>query len=174
MPRKPHVRTLMGSPHFKGSKALHKAVRQYFSHIFWSLWKKCSSKKFVLVVSEMLTLFVNILTPDDKYSLSKRECLMKPIQMLLTQSQKIFFCISEIYIKFGILWKKRQASKVICFWNYRRRKAGLLKCQKSPVSKLLRTGNVVKGRKHCINLHGIIFVIFLYHSEKESARKSLF
>ena len=32
--------------------------------------KKISSKNSVLVVSEMLRLFVNILTPDDKYSLS--------------------------------------------------------------------------------------------------------
>ena len=29
-----------------------------------------SSKKFVLVVSELLRLFVNILTPNEKYSLS--------------------------------------------------------------------------------------------------------
>ena len=29
-----------------------------------------SLKNFVLVVSETLTLFVNILTPDDKYTLS--------------------------------------------------------------------------------------------------------
>ena len=29
-----------------------------------------SSKKFVLEVYEILRLFVNILTPDDKYSLS--------------------------------------------------------------------------------------------------------
>ena len=32
--------------------------------------KKISSKNFVLVVSEVLRLFVNILTPDEKYSLA--------------------------------------------------------------------------------------------------------
>ena len=38
--------------------------------ILWSPSKKISSKMSVLVVSEILRLLVNILTPDDKYSLS--------------------------------------------------------------------------------------------------------
>ena len=70
MPKKPRVRTLMDSQHVKGSETLHESARQYFCHIFWSLWKKISSKNSVLVVSEILRLFVNILTPDEKYSLS--------------------------------------------------------------------------------------------------------
>ena len=73
MPKKPRVRTLMDSQHvkgFKGSESLLKSARQYFCHIFWSLWKKISSKNSFLEVSEILRLFVNILTPDDKYSLS--------------------------------------------------------------------------------------------------------
>ena len=70
MPKKPSVRTAMGSQQVKVSEGLLKSARQYFCHIFWSLWKKISSKNSVLVVSEILRLFVNILTPDDKYSLS--------------------------------------------------------------------------------------------------------
>ena len=64
------VATLMDSQRVKGSERLLKYLRQYFCHIFWSLWKKISSRNSVLVVSEILGLFVNILTPDDKYSLS--------------------------------------------------------------------------------------------------------
>ena len=64
------VRKLMGSQKVKGTKTLLKSARQYFCHIFWSLWKKISSKNSFLEVSEILRLFVNILTPDDKYSLS--------------------------------------------------------------------------------------------------------
>ena len=41
-----------------------------FVIFFITLKKKISSKYSVLVVSEILRLFVNILTPDDKYSLS--------------------------------------------------------------------------------------------------------
>ena len=70
MPKKPRVGTLMKDQHVKESERLLKSARQYFCHIFWSLWKIINSKIYVLVVSEILELFVNILTPDGKYSLS--------------------------------------------------------------------------------------------------------
>ena len=70
MPKKPCIRPLMDSQHVKARKTLHKSSLQYFSYIFWSLWKGICSKHFVLVVSEILRLFANILTHDDKYSLS--------------------------------------------------------------------------------------------------------
>ena len=70
MAKNPGVRTLMDSQHVKRSKTLLKSAQQYFCHIFWSLCKKISRKKSVLVVCEILTLFVNMLTPDDKYTLS--------------------------------------------------------------------------------------------------------
>ena len=62
MPKNTRVRTLMGSQHVKSSKTLLKSRRQDFSHIVWSLWKKISSKNFVLVVSQILTI-------EEKYSL---------------------------------------------------------------------------------------------------------
>ena len=70
MPNNFHVRKRVDSQDVKASERLLKSARQYFCHIFWSLWKKISSKNSVLVVSEILRLFVNILTPDEKYSLS--------------------------------------------------------------------------------------------------------
>ena len=60
----------MDSQHVKGTETLLKSARQYFSYIFWSLSKKISPKNCFLEVSEILRLFVNILTPDDKYILS--------------------------------------------------------------------------------------------------------
>ena len=68
MPKKPRVRTLMDRQHVKGSEALLKSARLYLYHIFWSFWKKIGLKMFVLVVYEILRLFVNILTPHEKYS----------------------------------------------------------------------------------------------------------
>ena len=70
MPEKARIRTLMDSQHVKVSERLLKSARQYFCHIFWSLLKKIRSKNSFLVVSEILRLFVNILTPNDKHSLS--------------------------------------------------------------------------------------------------------
>ena len=75
MQKKPSVRTLMESQDVKESEILLKSARKYFCHIFYSLLKEISSKNSVLVVSEMLRLFVNILTPDDKYCLSVKACV---------------------------------------------------------------------------------------------------
>ena len=70
MAKKPRVRTFTEGQHVKGSERLPKSARQFFCHIFWTVWKKISSKISVLVLSEILTLFVNILTPGEKYCLS--------------------------------------------------------------------------------------------------------
>ena len=72
MPKKRSVRTLIRSQDVKRTKTLLKSERQYFCNIFLSLWEKRSSKNFVFVVSEILRLFVNILTPDENYSLSAK------------------------------------------------------------------------------------------------------
>ena len=66
--KKTRVKTLMDSQHFKGSETLLKSARHHFCDIFSSFWKKPSSKNSFLEVSEILRLFVNILTPTDKSS----------------------------------------------------------------------------------------------------------
>ena len=70
MPEKPRVRMFMDGQHIKGTERLLKSAWQDFSQILSSLWKHINSKNSVLVVSEILRLFVNILTHDEKYSLS--------------------------------------------------------------------------------------------------------
>ena len=45
----------------------------------------------------MLRLFVNKLTPDDKYSLLNRDKVKQPIQILLSEKQKSF---SEFFSSF--------------------------------------------------------------------------
>ena len=70
MPKIPNVRALMDSQHVKLYERLLKFERQYVCTIFWSFLDEITSENSVLVVSEILRLFVNILTPDDKYSLS--------------------------------------------------------------------------------------------------------
>ena len=44
----------------------------------------------MLVLCKILSLFVNTLTDDDKYSLLYTDNLMQPIQILLSQKQKTF------------------------------------------------------------------------------------
>ena len=60
--KKSHVRRLIYSQPVKVSKTLLKSTWKYFWNIFWAVWN--------IVVSETLRLFVNILAPDDKYTLS--------------------------------------------------------------------------------------------------------
>ena len=64
------VRTLMDSQYVKGSETLLKSPRLSFCDIFWSLSKKISPINSFLEVSEILRLFVSIVTPDNKYILS--------------------------------------------------------------------------------------------------------
>ena len=154
-----------------------------FCQIFWSLWNEISWKNSVLVVSENLRLFFSILTPDDKYCVSVKESVLphqfKCYYLQIKKYLLIFFfffciCICRISIKFGIHSKKGWSSEIICFWNYRLQKAGLLKCPRSPVSQHLWTVNMLKDAKHCINLIGSIFLKFFYHSETNWAGKILF
>ena len=58
MPKTHGFGTLMVIQHVRGSETLVKSARKYFGHIF-------SSKNSVLVVSEILRLFVNILTANE-------------------------------------------------------------------------------------------------------------
>ena len=53
-------------------------------------------------------------------------------------------------------------------------KAGLLKCPKRCASEHLRKVNILKGPQHCITPDGSIFFILSDHSERKSARKTLF
>ena len=145
--------------------------------MFWSLWKEMSSKIFILLVSEILRLFVNILTPDEKYSVSVKTTV-SPNQFKCNYLKSknifwIFFFISKTYIKFWILWKKRWAAEIICFRKYRLQKASLMKCLKNPVSEHLWAVNMLKAPKHCLNLHCSTFVKCSHNSERKWARKIL-
>ena len=51
----------------------------------------------VLVIHEILRLFVNIFTADEKHYLLNRDNLTQPIQMQLSQKQKTF---SEFFFAF--------------------------------------------------------------------------
>ena len=77
MAKKRRVRILMDSQHVKRSEKLLKSARQYFCHLFWSPIKKINSENFVLVVSVILRLFVNILAADDKFSLSVKASVVR-------------------------------------------------------------------------------------------------
>ena len=65
----------------------------------------------LLVLSEMLVLFVNTLTTDEKYSLRKRDNLQQAIQMQLSNQKN--FNLNQTFN----IFLKRWASQLIYFRN---------------------------------------------------------
>ena len=64
--------TLLKCEDVKGSQTLLKSARQYFYQMCSSLWEYFSYKMCLLVISEILRPFFNLLTLDDKDSVSNR------------------------------------------------------------------------------------------------------
>ena len=66
-----------------------------------------------LVTSEIFRLFVNTLTPDEKYSRRYMQTFWEQVQTPLSQKErdflKIFYWISEICMKFRKFRKKKRS-----------------------------------------------------------------
>ena len=136
MPKKPRIRTLMESQHVKGYETLHKFKRQYFVISFDNSERKSARK----------TLFEEYLKSWD--------CLLTywyPMTSILSQLTRVFhetnsnaiiwkskktfwtfFSVSEISIKFGILWKKRWTSELFVSEIIDCKKWGCLNAEKEP------------------------------------------
>ena len=78
--------------HGKADQTLVKSKRHHFYQIYRSLWRQVSWKKSLLVLYKVLTMFVNILTADDKHFLVNRDNLRQPIHTQLSQ-KKVYFII---------------------------------------------------------------------------------
>ena len=78
-----HFRTSFDSQHVNGCQTLMKSAWAPFYYIFWSLIGKTTWKISPLLNFEILGLFVNTLTADDKYSVPDCDHLQFPIQRQL-------------------------------------------------------------------------------------------
>ena len=74
------------------------AVHHYYPIVPW-IWDKLSWKKCRLVKFEILRLFVNTLTTDDKYSSRNIQNLIQQLQMAISQKQKTFYRIFITFLK---------------------------------------------------------------------------
>ena len=68
-----------------------KSARHHYFSLFPRIWDKLSCKKSSLVTSEIFRLFVNTLTPDDKYSRRNMQIFWQQLQTLLSQEAKTFY-----------------------------------------------------------------------------------
>ena len=158
MSKKSRFRGLFQKQHGKRAQALLKSASQHLYHIHRSLWRKLSWKTSLLLTCKILGLLVNTLAANEKYPVLNRDNLTIPIQMQLSNQQKLFlnfllhfWNLAEIL---NILKKKHDPHR-FCLFEITK------KCIKSPVSEDPSTSNMVNVPKHCWNLRHSTFIIFI-------------
>ena len=84
--------------HGKRAQALFKSASQHLYNINWSLPSQLRFKKPLLLTCQIFGLLVNTLAADEKYPVLNRDNLTIPIQMQLSQKNKIF---SQLFAAFS-------------------------------------------------------------------------
>ena len=97
MSKRPFLRTPFDNERFNLFQILVNSARHHYYLLFSWIRGKLSWKKSALVWSDILRLFVNILTADDNYSRSNMQNLQQQFQTPLSQKQKTF---SGLFIGF--------------------------------------------------------------------------
>ena len=97
MSKTSRLRTPFGSQRVDRSQSLLKSARRHFYTIVPLIRDILSCKKSLLVRFEILALFVNTMTTEDKNSRRNRDHFEQQIQMQLSQKSKVF---SEYYLAF--------------------------------------------------------------------------
>ena len=95
--RKSPFRGCFDRKHVKRGKTVLESELQHLYHIYWWMWTQLSWETSLLVICKILRLFVNTLTAGNKYSPLNRDNFSEPIQMNLSQKQKIF---PELFCRF--------------------------------------------------------------------------
>ena len=86
--------------HSKRSQAPLKSASQHLYLIHWSLPRKSSWKKSVLLTWQVLELLLNSLDADGKYHVLNKNNLTIPVQMQFSQKQKHFSQVLPVFLKY--------------------------------------------------------------------------
>ena len=158
-----------GNQRVNGFETLLKSRRHHYFALFPRIRDKLSWKMSALVTSTIFRLFVNTLTPDEKYSRRYMQTFWEQVQTPLSQKErdflKIFYWISEICMKFRKFRKKRGVSWRNYYRNYCIRKRCLLKRLKGLASAHHSVINVLTSSKHCWRQHGTTILLFFHELE---------
>ena len=84
------LRTPFGNQRVTEFQTLLKSTTHHYEPTFWEIRGKLSWKKSALVISEILRLFFNTLTADDKYFRRNMHSFPQQFQTLLCQKGKTF------------------------------------------------------------------------------------
>ena len=158
-------------------ETLLKSARHHYFLIFPWIRDKLSWKKSALVTFEILRLFVNTLTPDDKYSRRNIQIFWQQLQTPLSQEGKpfcgFFYSISEMYMKIRTFWKKVTVSYLNYYRNHYIRKRRLLKRLKGLASAHHSVINELTCSKHGWSQHSTTIFVFFHEFEINWVGKSL-
>ena len=97
MSKKPCFRRPLDIEHGKSVETMFQSEWQQFYKSYQPPWREMHWKKSLLVIHKILRPFVNTLAVNDKHYLLNRDNLTRPIQIQLSQKQKIF---SELFFAF--------------------------------------------------------------------------
>ena len=92
-------RTPLANERVNGFQTLLKSARNHYYPLFSSIRSKSSYKKSPSVWYEILRLFVNALSTDDKYSGSNMQNLPQQFQTPLSQKQNYFSWFFIAFLK---------------------------------------------------------------------------
>ena len=93
-------RTPFANERVNGFQTLPKSARHHYYPLFSSIRSKLSWKKSPSVWYEILRLFVNALTADDKYSGSNMQKFQQQFHTPLSQKQKTFSGFFIAFLKY--------------------------------------------------------------------------
>ena len=177
MSKKSRFKGSFGKQHGKRAQTLLKFAWQHLYHIYWSLWRQLTFKKFLLVICKISRLFPNTLSADGKYSLLNRDSLTQPIQMQLSRKQKTFSEFFSAFLKaslnFNIFKEKKMTLIADIFPKLRTTKSLVRSILKKPVPRDPSERKMANATKHCWNLHGTTFTIYIDRCEGNWLSKSL-
>ena len=158
------------------SQTLLESARQLFYSIVWSPSDRLSCRTSLIVRSKILRLFDHTFNADDKYSRYSRENFPEPIQIQLPKKPNTFFNFSLHIWKlnqFLKVFRKRKASELQYFRNYRLWNTCLLKCLKGFVWEHPFKFNALPCPKLCWNLQGRTSILLCHHLQKDWVGKRL-
>ena len=92
-------RTPFGNQRVNGFQTPLKVARHHYYPFFPWISGKLSCKKAALLSWNILRLFANTLTADDKYSCRTMQNFLQQLQTLLSQKRKTFFSYFIVFLK---------------------------------------------------------------------------
>ena len=99
MSKSSRFRTPFGNQCVNWSQSLLKSPRHLFYTIVSLIWDKLSYKNFLFVRVEILGLFLNTITTDDRISRRNRDNFAQQIPMQLSQEPKFLSQISFVFLE---------------------------------------------------------------------------